>query len=76
MNWLPVPVIPKRMWPGFEFKAKRAITIDEHKAIVAREKNPERLAFYQLAWHVGASQSDIAFLEADNIDWENRIISV
>ncbi len=75
MNWLPVPVIPKRMWPGFEFKAKRAITLDEHKSIISREKNPERLVFYQLAWHIGASQSDIAFLEADNIDWENKIIS-
>src|ERR1051326_5410449 len=25
MNWLPVPVIPKLMWPAFEFKQKRAI---------------------------------------------------
>jgi hypothetical protein len=72
MNWLPVPVIPKRMWPTFEFKDKRAITLDEHRAIVAREGNPERRAFYDLAWHIGASQSDIAFLEAENIDWENQ----
>jgi integrase len=35
----------------------------------------ERKAFYRLAWHLGASQSDIAFLEAANIDWENRVIS-
>jgi integrase len=27
-----------------------------------------------LAWHLGASQSDLAFLEAENVDW-NRIIS-
>jgi len=75
MNWLPVPVIPKRMWPGFEFKDKRAITLDEHKAIVARETNTERRAFYELAWNLGASQSDIAFLEAENVDWQNQIIS-
>ncbi len=75
MNWLPVPVIPKRMWPGFEFKDKRAITLSEHNAIVSREKNPELKAFYQLAWHMGASQSDIAFLGAENVDWENKIIS-
>jgi integrase len=74
MNWLPCPVIPKRMWPGFEFKAKRAITLTEHRAIVDREKNPERRAFYELAWHLGASQSDIAFLDAENIDWENKIV--
>jgi integrase len=75
MNWLPVPVIPRAQWPGFRFKEKRAITIEEHRAIVARELNPERRAFYQLAWHIGASQSDLAFLEAENIDWENKIIS-
>lgn len=75
MNWLPVPVIPTRMWPGFEFKDKRAITLDEHKAIVSREANRERRAFYELAWHIGASQSDIAFLDGDNVDWQNQIIS-
>jgi len=75
MNWLPVPIIPKRMWPGFDFKEKRAITLEEHRAIVARETNPERRSFYELGWHLGASQSDIAFLEAENIDWPNQIIS-
>jgi len=75
MNWLPVPVIPKRQWPGVHFKDKRAITLGEHQAIVARETNPERRAFYELAWHLGASQSDIAFLEAENIDWPNKVIS-
>jgi len=27
---------------------------------VAREQNPERRPFYELAWHLGASQSDLA----------------
>jgi len=49
LNWLPVPVIPRLLWPSFEFKDKRAITLDEHKAIIAREQNPERKAFYLLA---------------------------
>ena len=40
-----------------------------------REKNPERKAFYQLAWHLGASQSDIALLEAKDIDWDLKVIS-
>ena len=75
MNWLPVPVISKRMWPSFSFKDKRAITLDEHRAIIARETNGERRAFYELAWHIGASQSDIAFLEAENVDWPNQVIS-
>ena len=75
MNWLPVPVIPKSQWPDIRHKEKRAITLEEHRAIIARENNPERRAFYELAWHLGASQSDIAFLEAENIDWENKVIS-
>ncbi len=75
MNWLPWPVLPKKRWPVIKFKEKRGITWEEHQAIVTREQNPERKAFYQLAWHLGASQSDIAFLEAGNIDWESNVIS-
>jgi integrase len=75
MTWLPWPVIVKRQWPKVQFKDKRAITWEEHQAIVARELNPERKAFYKLAWHLGASQSDLAFLEAENVDWDNHVIS-
>jgi integrase len=75
MNWLPWPVLPKKRWPAIKFKEKRAITHAEHLAIVTREQNPERKAFYQLAWHLGASQSDIANLESENIDWETNVIS-
>jgi integrase len=75
MGWLPWPVIVKRLWPAIVFKDKRAITEEEHIRIVACEKNPERKAFYKLAWHLGASQSDLAFLEAENIDWEHHVIS-
>src|SRR5271169_3287811 len=75
MNWLPWPLIAKRLWPAVRFKEKRAITADEHARIVAREQNPERRAFYQLAWHLGASQADLAGLESKNVDWEQRVIS-
>jgi integrase len=75
MNWLPWPLIPKRQWPAVRFKEKRAITADEHARIVAREQNLERQAFYKLAWYLGASQSDLACLDAENIDWEQRVIS-
>ncbi|MEZ5277610.1 MAG: hypothetical protein R3F07_14620 [Opitutaceae bacterium] len=74
MNWLPWPLIPKRQWPAIRFKEKRAITWDEHSRIVAREGNPERKAFYQLAWHLGPSQSDLAHLTAEDVDWSARII--
>ena len=75
MNWLPWPLVPKRQWPEVRFKDKRGITLAEHQAIVAREQNPERKAFYKLAWHLGASQSDLANLNAEDVDWENHVIS-
>jgi integrase len=75
MNWLPMPLVPKRQWPPVRFKEKRAITSEEHCRIVERERNPERKAFYQLAWHLGASQSDLANLHAEDVDWSTQIIS-
>ena len=75
MNWLPWPVIPKRQWPKVQFKEKRAVTFAEHQAIVSREQNPERKKYYELCWHLGASQGDIAGLKAEDVDWENRTMS-
>ena len=75
MNWLPWPLVPKRQWPTVRFKEKRAITWGEHCRIVDREANPERKAFYQLSWHLGASQSDLANLHAEDVDWNGHVIS-
>jgi integrase len=75
MNWLPRSIIPKRQWPAIQFKEKRAITFDEHQAIVSREKNPERKTYYELCWHLGGSQGDIACLKGEDMDWENQTIS-
>ena len=74
MNWLPWPVLPKKRWPKVRFKEKRGITREEHEAIIAREFNAERKAFYQLCWHLGGSQTDVARLQADDIDWEHSVI--
>src|SRR5947199_473790 len=75
MNWLPWPIIPKRLWPEVRFQPKRAITVEEHQLIIEREKNPERRNFYELCWHLGGSQSDIASLTAEDIDWPNQTIA-
>ena len=74
-GWLPWPVLPKKRWPTIHFKMKRAITWAEHQAIVAREPNIELRTFYELLWETGGSQSDIATLNADNIDWTNRVLT-
>jgi integrase len=75
MHWLPWPVLPKLQWPPVRFKAKRAITIEEHARIIDRERNPELRAFYELLWHLGGSQSDVANLTAGDVQWPNRTIS-
>jgi len=74
MNWLPWPLIPKRQWPAVKFKEKRAIKLEEHQKIIAAEVNPERKALYQLCWHLGASQGDIANLKAEDVDWKNETV--
>jgi integrase len=75
MHWLPWPVLPKLHWPPVRHKERRAITPEEHQKIVEREHNPEIRAYYQLLWHLGGSQTDIAELTAADIDWKDRTIS-
>jgi len=75
MNWLLAPVIAKRGWPKVKHSDKRAITLAEHLGIVEREKNPERKAYYEVCWHLGGAQSDVAHLKAEDIDWQKRTIS-
>jgi integrase len=75
MGWLPWPVLPKKRWPKIRFKEKRGVTALEHQAIVAGEKNPERRAFYELCWHLGGAQSDVASLAAEDIDWRTKTVS-
>lgn len=75
MNWLPWPIIPKRLWPEVRYQTRRAITLEEHRLIIEREKNPERHDFYELCWHLGGSQTDIANLTAKDIDWPNQTIA-
>ena len=75
MEWLLKSVIPRLEWPRPLFKQKRATTAAEHTAIVAREANPERRDFYELLWHTGASQTDAAYLTAEDVNWNTRTIS-
>lgn len=75
MHWLPWPVLPKLHWPPVHYKEKRAITAAEHQKIIDRERNQATRAFYQLLWHLGGSQTDIATLTAEDIDWRAHTIS-
>ena len=75
MNWLPWPVLPKKRWPALKFKPKRAITYEEHQKILAGERNQEWSDYYELLWHLGGSQTDVATLTADDIDWPTQTIA-
>lgn len=72
MNWLPKQVLPKRLFPKIKHREQRAITWDEHELILKREGNSERRDFYDLCWYFGGSQSDIANLQASDLDYEQR----
>lgn len=75
LGWLHKPILTKYFWPDVEYKPKVAITAEQHEAIIQREANPERRAYYQLCWFLGGSNSDVALLKAENIDWEARTVT-
>lgn len=74
MNWLPWPVLPSKLWPRIKYRKKRAIKHEEHLKVIGREKNPERRAFYELCWHLGGSQSDVANLDAEDVNWADNTV--
>ncbi len=72
MGWLPTRILPKKKFPKIVHKEARAILWEEHLRIIEREKNPERRNFYELCWHFGASQSDLAQRLAEDINYGKR----
>jgi integrase len=74
LGWLPWPVLAKRAWPKIRSQSKRAITAEEHGAVIASEKNAERRAYYELLYETGAAQTDAANLTREDIDWRNGVL--
>ncbi len=74
LSWLPWPILPKRAWPKIHTHPKRAISANEHAAIVASEMNAERRAYYEVLWETGAAQTDAANLAAEDIDRPNNVL--
>ena len=75
MHWLPWPVLPKRHWPPIKHQDKRAITAAEHQKIIQAERNAAHRAYYELLWHLGGAQTDIATLKAEDVDWQRKTIA-
>jgi integrase len=75
MEWLPKSILPKRQWPKVEYGEKRAITVEEQEKILQSEQNPNWRDYYELIWHLGGSQTDVALLTAEDVDWNDWTIA-
>lgn len=75
LGWLPMPILPPKLWPEIQTKPKRGITAQEHEKIISTEVNGERKLYYEALWEIGAAQSDAALLKAENIDWGEKTLS-
>ncbi len=75
LGWIAVPIIAPCLWPKYEAKDRRGITLDEHQSILAKEKKAEWKLYLELLWETGASQSDAVNFKAEDIDWQSRTIS-
>ena len=68
LGWLHWMIMAPAAWPEPKDESpKRPVLIEEHQRIIAAESNPERRAYYEMMWHTGGSQGDIALLERQNI---------
>ena len=72
LGWLIAPVLHKGVWPKVKYKMRRAITAEEHAKIIESERMEDYTQFFRLLWETGGSQTDIAHLRAEDIDWTNN----
>ena len=75
MGWIPGPILPRKRWPKIQKKIRRAVTEEEHTALVAEITDTEWKLYLQLLWFTGASQTDAAMLTTDNLDWKSRVLT-
>ena len=65
----------KNAGPKIRNASRRAITPEEHAAIVASEKNDKRRAYYELLYETGAAQTNAANLTTANVDWRTGVLT-
>ena len=41
MNWIPAPILAPKLWPRMQKKEKRAVTLEEHKLLLASVEDDE-----------------------------------
>jgi integrase len=72
LGWMLQPALSKRAWPKIKYGKRRAITAAEHQKILSVTKREDFRLFLELLWETGGSQTDIASLQAEDIDWAER----
>lgn len=72
LEWILRPVLSKRAWPKIKYGFRRGITQAEHEAVLAVTTNKDYRLYFQLCWLTGGSQTDIANLCAEDINWGTR----
>ena len=75
LGWIALPIVAPYLWPKYEPKDRRGITLDEHETILAKEKKAEWKLYLELLWETGAAQTDAVSFTAEDIDWQTRTIS-
>ena len=72
LGWLLHPALSRKAWPKLKYKKRRGITAEQHEKILGVTKREDFRLFLELIWETGGSQTDIACLCADDVDWENH----
>jgi len=72
LGWLLHPALSRKAWPKIKYGIRRAITAEEHRRILAVTKRKDYRLYFQLLWETGGSQTDIANLTSEDIDWAER----
>ncbi len=75
LGWIAIPIVAPYLWPKYEPKDRRGITLDEHHRVLAAKKKAEWKLYLELLWETGAAQSDAVNFRAEDIDWQSRTIS-
>jgi integrase len=73
LGWLAGRTILNRKgWIKIKPKPRRAITWEEHCAILESEQSRERRLYFEILWETGASQTDASLFSSENVDFRNN----
>ena len=57
LGWIALPIVAPYLWPKYEPKDRRGITLEEHQDLLAKETHAEWKLYLELLWETGAAQS-------------------